>query len=533
MRGSDCVRPDHLRAFLLGELPEEASVAVASHLEGCPTCEAAAQQMDALADRLVQSLRQAIDPAATASAPTLGARRETSKQLPEWFGRYRIVGQLGQGGMGTVYLAEDTHLGRTVALKIPRFADGDPQFIERFQREARIAATFHHPNLCPLYDVGQIDGIHYLTMPFLRGEPLSARLRRDGRLPPREAASLAARIARALQVAHQAGVLHRDLKPANVLIDDKGEPIIVDFGLARRPTDAAGSIGSSSAPAETTFGWDARLTDSAVFVGTPAYAPPEQVGGGTNALGPACDVYSLGVSLYEMLTGRLPFQGSPHEMLRAILVRDPEPPSHNVADLDAELESICLKALAKDPAARFSSMAAFADALEGMLSSNETASKAALAKSTRKRRLAGSVSVLLGLAGVALLIVLSLMLRGRWQSPSIDAVQPGSRWSGQALWEPARTDGPQITFVVHERDGDKFTGTYTSVEDFGRFQWRIEGTVRQGSIQWRFTEAIEEPSPTGVVENARVEGTQDGETMELKYHDADSKAWMILRQQKE
>src|SRR5579871_3997608 len=139
--------------------------------------------------------------------------------MPEIIGRYRILKLLGQGGMGTVYVAEDTRLGRNVALKIPHFGTGgDERHRACFQREARIAATFHHPNLCPVYDVGEVCGIPYVTMPLLQGEPLSELLRREVRLSAVQAVRLVRLVAQAMAVAHAAGVIHRDLKPANIMI---------------------------------------------------------------------------------------------------------------------------------------------------------------------------------------------------------------------------------------------------------------------------------------------------------------------------
>src|SRR5206468_892621 len=140
-----------------------------------------------------------------------------------------------------VYAAFDTQLERTVALKVPSFLPGDRTAAERFLREARIAAGFHHPNLCPVYDVNEVDGVRYLTMPIMPGDSLADRLKRDGRLAPTAAVRLAATVARAVAVAHAAGIVHRDLKPANILFDAKREPVVTDFGLARR--GAAGERG--------------------------------------------------------------------------------------------------------------------------------------------------------------------------------------------------------------------------------------------------------------------------------------------------
>jgi Protein kinase domain len=271
----------------------------------------------------------------------------TPAGLPETFGRYRIVRKLGEGGMGAVYLAQDTQLSREVALKVPsRHLIDHPEVVERFYREARAAATFHHPNLCPIYDVGAIDGIHYLTMPYIPGRPLSELIRGTGPLPPREVAALVRKLALAMQEAHDKGVIHRDLKPANVMVTAKHEPIIMDFGLARR----------EDAP-------DPQQTPAGQVLGTPAYMSPEQVRGDTAAIGPHSDVYSMGVLLYELLTGRVPFSGSVGEVFSQVLTRDPAPPSRVRADVDLAMEAICLKAMARNPAERHPGMQALAEDL--------------------------------------------------------------------------------------------------------------------------------------------------------------------------
>src|SRR5262249_50453141 len=156
------------------------------------------------------------------------------QELPERFGRYRILKKLGAGGMGAVYLAEDAQLGRRVALKVPCFSPEDgPTVVERFHREARVAAGIDHPNICPVYDIGEVDGVYYLTMPFIEGTPLSKKVEANRLLSPPEAANLVGRLALAVSVMHERGVIHRDLKPGNVLLRLNGDPVLMDFGLAR------------------------------------------------------------------------------------------------------------------------------------------------------------------------------------------------------------------------------------------------------------------------------------------------------------
>jgi Protein kinase domain/HEAT repeats len=279
-------------------------------------------------------------------------------RLPTQFGRYRLVRQLGAGGMGTVWLAQDTDLDRPVALKMPRLQPGDgPQVLERFYQEARAAAHLSHPNICPVHDVGSVDGVPYLTMAFIEGVPLSDRLRRPGAGPdepgvalsPPEAVRLALRLAVALEEAHRRGVIHRDLKPANVMMNERGEPVIMDFGLARRADGGA------------------RITQEGSVMGTPAYMAPEQVAGDIEAMGPGTDIYSLGVILYEMLTGTLPFQGSLATVLSRVLHEEPAPLTTHRPELDPTLDSLCRRALAKQPDHRYRGMKEFREALEDYL----------------------------------------------------------------------------------------------------------------------------------------------------------------------
>ena len=271
----------------------------------------------------------------------------TSKPLPEHFGRYQILRTLGKGGMGSVYLALDTQLGRQVALKVPHFSPDDgPEVLERFDREARAAAMLDHPNVCPIFDVGTIEGIPYASMAYIEGRPLADLVDADKRLVERETAVLVRKVAIAMAEAHRKGIVHRDLKPANIMINPRREPVIMDFGLASR-------LGVQ----------DSKLTKDGAIVGTPSYMSPEQVGGKSDGIGPSCDIYSLGVVLYELLTSRLPFEGPVIAVLGQILSTEPAPPSVHRPDVDYQLEAICRKAMAKSTSDRFSSMADFARAL--------------------------------------------------------------------------------------------------------------------------------------------------------------------------
>ncbi len=356
--------PQQLAAFSLGRLEEAAALPVADHLAGCTTCRQVVENTPS--DTFLHWLRAArgSSPASSAGGPPPANAVETkdhppsqppaaegSMSLPAQFGRYRIVRKLGEGGMGAVYLAHDTQLDRQVALKVPHFRPGTkaPVF-ERFYREARAAAVFDHPNLCPVFDVGCLDGIHFLTMPFIEGKALADFIAPGKPLAPRRVAALVRKLALALQEAHGRGVIHRDLKPANILINQRQEPVIMDFGLARLKA-----------------GPEAQLTAAGTLLGTPAYMSPEQVLGEPAAIGPACDIYALGVILYQLLAGRLPFEGPVTAILGRILTEEPPPVSHWRPEVDAALAAICRQAMAKQVAHRHASMADLAAALTDYL----------------------------------------------------------------------------------------------------------------------------------------------------------------------
>ena len=276
------------------------------------------------------------------------------KTIPEQFGRYRIEKELGRGGMGAVFLAFDGQLGRKVALKIPFFREDDEaEAVERFYREARAMAIVQHANLCPVFDVGKFDRWHFLTMAFIDGEPLSKVLKEASFLSVIQAATLMKTIAMAVQKAHDSGIVHRDLKPSNIMLTKDGEPVIMDFGLARRKTTG-----------------EANLTQTGAVFGSPAYMAPEQVEANHDEIGPGTDVYAMGVILYQLVTGHRPFQGSVMSIFGQIVSKLPDPPSKWRPDLPPELDSICLKALAKTPSQRHASAAMFAEELSCLMNSS-------------------------------------------------------------------------------------------------------------------------------------------------------------------
>jgi serine/threonine-protein kinase len=258
---------------------------------------------------------------------------------------YEVEAVLGCGGMGVVYKARQHALGRSVALKMLLAGPfAGPQELGRFRRETAALACLRHANIVPVYDAGEVEARPYFAMEFLEGGSLAQKLSGTPQ-PARQAAALLVTLAEAMQVAHQGGILHRDLKPANILLTADGTPKIADFGLARRLEGGTG------------------LTQSGVLMGTPNYMAPEQALGQTT-VGPAVDVYALGAILYELLTGRPPFQGeTAASTIHQVLTQSPVPPSRLNFKVPRDLETICLKCLQKAPQHRYASAQALADDL--------------------------------------------------------------------------------------------------------------------------------------------------------------------------
>jgi hypothetical protein len=312
--------------------------------------------------------------------------------------RYRVVGLLGRGGMGEVYRAEDLTLGQPVALKfLPEALSADGAALARFHREVRVARQISHRNVCRVYDIGEAEGLQYLSMEYVRGEELSSVLKRFGRLPADKATEIARQLCAGLAAAHDAGVLHRDLKPSNVMIDEKGDVRVTDFGLAGLLED---------------FG------DGAALEGTPEYMSPEQLAG--RELNERSDIYSLGLVLYELYTGRKAFTAATlSEILRLRRTESmPERPSSIVRDLDPLVERVVERCLAPDPKERPSSALQVATALPGgdplaaALAAGETPSPEMVAAAPKQGSLRPAVAVTLAAVALAL-FALCFALSGR------------------------------------------------------------------------------------------------------------------------
>jgi tRNA A-37 threonylcarbamoyl transferase component Bud32 len=281
------------------------------------------------------------------NTPTAANTAETGLRF---FGDYELLEPIARGGMGVVYKARQRRLNRIVALKMILAGElASAEQIRRFYVEAEAAAKLDHPGIVPVFEVGQVGNQHFYSMAFVEGASVATPLK-SGRYPPKLAAQIVAQVADAIHYAHQQGVIHRDLKPQNVLIDGQGRPRVTDFGLARN------------------VAFDSTLTASGQVMGTPSYMPPEQALGRVDSIGPAADIYSLGATLYHLITGEVPFRAAtPMDTLLLVLESDPIPPRQLHSEIPRDLETICLKCLQKSPAQRFESARALAEDLRRFL----------------------------------------------------------------------------------------------------------------------------------------------------------------------
>jgi serine/threonine protein kinase len=275
-------------------------------------------------------------------------------QSGQMLGSYRIISQIGQGGMATVYKAYQPSMDRNVAIKVlPSQLADSPEFVKRFQQEARIIANLEHPHILPVFDFGEDDGVTYFVMRFLDAGTLKERMN-GGALPWPEIDRLFTQLAEALGYAHDHGIVHRDLKPANALVDTDGNLFLTDFGIAKLLEDAS-----------------PRLTQTDAIMGTPAYISPEQAQ--AMPVDRRSDIYSLGIILYEMVTGRVPFTADTPLAVILKQIGDPLPPPSKIKpDLPSSVERVILKALAKNPSDRFSTTAEFVSAWKNALKDTES-----------------------------------------------------------------------------------------------------------------------------------------------------------------
>src|SRR5438132_6731259 len=286
-----------------------------------------------------------------AGAPLPHKRRAArlGKMLGD-FGDYELLEEIGRGGQGVVYRARQKSLNRTVALKVIGLGHWATEaHLKRFRREAEAAASLEHPCIVPIYEVGERDGSCYFSMKFIEGGHLDELIRREP-MPPRRAAELIAKVALTVHYAHEHHILHRDIKPGNILLDQKGEPHLTDFGLARL--------------VET----ESTITRTMEVLGTPSYMAPEQAVGNNAAITSATDVYGLGAVFYQLLTGHPPFAGgTTFETVRLVLDTETRQPRLLNPKIDRDLDTICLKCLEKDPKRRYASALALAEDLERWL----------------------------------------------------------------------------------------------------------------------------------------------------------------------
>ncbi len=423
----------------------------------CGSCGAAVNGAgDSFPTRTVAQARPA-EPESRTSTHRSSSSRSQGRFAPGELlgGRYRIVALLGKGGMGEVYRADDLTLDQTVALKfLPEAVSHNQHAIERFRNEVRIARQVSHPNVCRVYDLGEMEGLYFLSMEYVDGEDLGSLLRRIGRLPADKALEIARKLCAGLAAAHEKGVLHRDLKPGNVMLDARGQILLTDFGLA---------------------GIAGEIEGAEVRNGTPAYMAPEQLAGEEVTV--RSDIYALGLVLYEIFTGRLPFESTTLAgLMRAQRESAPESPSTLVRDLDPMVERVILRCLNAKPSMRPASAVAVAAALPGgdplaaALAAGETPSPEMVAAAGEGDGLALRVAIPL-LLFVFAAMPAALVMR----SSALEVLAP--EFGPEVLAQKARDIAVKLGAPPHP-----FDENYTYEWDYGLFEWF--STNEKPRAQW-------------------------------------------------
>ncbi len=303
-------------------------------------------------DAAAVSISETMDGSAIKTAGG-ASKQESSSNEGVALGRFRLQKVLGQGGFGKVYRAWDPQLERMLAIKVPTFSSNDTKRVQRFLTEAKAAARLRHPNIVPTFESGHVDGKYFIAAQFIAGQALNDVIK-SGNYERRAALEWTVSLASAISYAHTNDIVHRDIKPHNVMIDESGQPQLMDFGLARRGDE------------------ESTQTTDGTLLGTPAYMPPEQARGALSEIGPWSDQYSLGVILYEILTGQRPFHGEPHAVINQVLTEVPASPRSLDKTIPRDLDSICRKAMAKLPADRYADCDAFAEDLRRWLRGEST-----------------------------------------------------------------------------------------------------------------------------------------------------------------
>jgi len=388
------------------ELPPDAPAGV------CPKCLLKAGMDDPAAESADDAtlINSSVAPADAPTIPPSEPGGDSTNSAPQigtkvkYFGDYELLDEIARGGMGVVYKARQVRLNRIVALKMILAGEfASEADVQRFQTEAEAAAQLDHPGIVPIFEVGEHEGHHYFSMGLVEGESLAHRMA-DGPLPPNAAAELVQQIAKAIEYAHEKGVVHRDLKPANILIDQDGQPRVTDFGVAKKVEG------------------ESNLTATGQILGTPSYMPPEQAAGRLGDVGPPADVYSLGAILYAALTGRPPFQASnPMDTLLQVLDKEPVSPRQLDFKIPRDVETICLKCLEKDPRRRYDSAAALQADLsrwladEPILARPITGAERLVKWVKRRPQVALLTSMILGLIGLVMMVAIVGFAAVLWQ----------------------------------------------------------------------------------------------------------------------